>query len=109
MHMKGQVEERVKTERVKQLTEKAVQGKISYVDYWKERTVSAVVENSRAIRKSIASPVIHAVTENYLHVECPSPSFPCRPGDKISVVIKEACPESISSGKEIDCTGIVVH
>ena len=107
--MKGQVPERIKAERVSWLTEKAVEGKVSYVESWKGRTVSAIVENSRSLRNSRESGVIHAVTENYLHVECRVPdSRIFAPGSKVSIRIDGVLAESIGSGRELDCTGTVV-
>ncbi len=107
--MKGQVPERVKGERVRWLTEKAVSGKISYIEGWKGKNVSAVVENSRSLRNSPEKNIIHAVTENYLHVECPvKNSSDYVPGTSIRVQIENPCTDSIVSGKEIDCTGIVL-
>lgn len=108
--MKNQIPERIKGERVKWLTEKAVEGKIGYVNYWKGRTVSAIVENSRALRNSSEEKIIHAVTENFLHVECPvEDSREFVSGQKISVKIISPDEESIKGGKEVECRGVVVQ
>lgn len=100
--MKGQLPERVKGERVAWLTRKAVEGKISYVRQWEGRTLTAVVERSRNQREG----VLHAVTGNYLHVECPleGKAEPTG-GSLVSLVIGDCLAESIASGGELDCLG----
>ena len=113
MDMKPQIPERIKGERVKWLTDIAVKGKIEYINYWAGRNLSAVVENSRSLRitaplkKLPSSNVIHCVTENFLHVECPSVSDVV-PGSLIKVKITDVLADSIAAGKELDCTGIIV-
>ncbi len=101
-HMKGQVPERVKGERVAWLTQKAVEGKIAYARQWEGRTLTAVVEKSRSQKAG----VLHAVTGNYLHVECPleGKAEPAS-GSLVSLVIGDCLAESISSGGELDCLG----
>lgn len=100
--MKGQVPERVKVERVAWLTQKAVEGKINYTRQWKGRTLTAVVERSRSQKEG----VLHAVTGNYLHVECPleAKAEPAS-GSLVSLVIGDCLTESIASGGELDCLG----
>ncbi|MBR1911696.1 MAG: tRNA (N(6)-L-threonylcarbamoyladenosine(37)-C(2))-methylthiotransferase MtaB [Treponema sp.] len=111
MDMRPQIPERIKGERVKWLSDMAVKGKIDYVSYWKGRTLSAIVENSRALRTKGMSAdqinVIHCVTENFLHVECPLVSNTV-PGSRVKVTITECLADSIIAGKEIDCRGVIV-
>ncbi|MBP5157789.1 MAG: radical SAM protein [Treponema sp.] len=111
MSMKGQVPESVKGERVAWLTRKAVEGKISYAGQWEGRTLQAVVEHSR----SQGPGVLHAVTGNYLHVECPLPDGAGRGGEAngegpasgslVNLVIGRCLEDSIASGGELDCLG----
>ena len=109
MSMPGQVPDRIKDDRVLWLTKKAVDGKISYIERWRGETVSAVVENSRSLRIGPEKKVVHAVTENYLHVECPSENPDAfTPGSKVALKIGEPCVQSIESGREIDCLGTLV-
>ena len=76
---------------------------------WRGETVSAVVENSRSLRIGPEKKVVHAVTENYLHVECPSENPDAfMPGSKVALKIGEPCVQSIESGREIDCLGTLV-
>lgn len=109
--MKPMIPERIKGERVKWLTDIAVQGKIDYINYWRGRTVSAVVENSRALRKLVPPDtrrnVIHCVTENFIHVECPSVES-VSPGSIINVQLTDVLEDSIRAGKEIECRGMVI-
>lgn len=103
--MKGQVPERVKGERVAWLTRKAVEGKIAYVSQWEGRTLLAVVERSRSQKAG----VLHAVTGNYLHVECPlndeGDLSESASGSLVSLVIGSCLENSIASGDELDCLG----
>ncbi|MCR5762263.1 MAG: tRNA (N(6)-L-threonylcarbamoyladenosine(37)-C(2))-methylthiotransferase MtaB [Treponema sp.] len=109
--MRPQIPERIKGERVKWLTDIAVKGKIDYINYWSGRILSAVVENSRSLRRnalpSESRKVIHCVTENFLHVECPFVPEAV-PGSCVNVKVTEVLASSIAAGKELDCRGIVV-
>ena len=102
--MQGQVPERIKGERVAWLMQKAVEGKIAYVQQWKGRQLPAVVEKSRSQR----SGVLHAVTGNYLHVECPLDGWKGpvpESGSLVNITVGECLEQSITSGAELDCLG----
>ena len=102
--MPGQVPERVKGERVAWLMQKAIAGKISYVRQWEGRRLLAIVEKSR----TQAAGMLHAVTGNFLHVECPLDELSQEPpasGSLVSVTIGECLAASIASGAELDCLG----
>ena len=84
--------------------QKAVAGKIAYVQQWKGRKLPAVVEKSRSQR----SGVLHAVTGNYLHVECPLDGWKGpvpESGSLVSIIVGKCLVESIASGAELDCLG----
>ncbi len=102
--MKGQIPDRIKGERVSWLMAKAVEGKISYARQWKDHQLLAVVERSR----NQAADVLHAVTGNYLHVECPliglENEVP-KSGALVKLTIGDCLSESITSGGELDCLG----
>ena len=108
--MRPQIPERVKGERVKCLTDIAVQGKMDYIRYWTGRTLTAVVENSRALRRlsgqNLMQDIVHCVTSNFLHVECQSVQGAV-PGSLVNVKIGDVMEESISSGGEIECQGTI--
>ena len=110
--MKDQVSDEIKKQRVKWLTDYAVNNKIKYVNSCCQKEYSAVVENSRLLRKKGESGnIIHAVTENMLHVECPLPdesTSKIKSGDRITVRINECLSASISESQELDCTGIIM-
>ena len=110
--MKDQVSDEIKRQRVKWLTDYAINNKIKYVNSCCQKEYSAVVENSRLLRKKgDPSNVIHAVTENMLHVECPlteENKEKIKSGDRITVRIKECLSASISDSQELDCTGIIM-
>lgn len=108
--MKGQVQESIKGERVKWLTENAVNEKCAYIKSCSGKEYSAIVENSRAQRlenDSSKKRMLHAVTENYLHVQLvlPDDEQTVAPGTVIRVKITEALEENIRSGKEIEASG----
>lgn len=103
--MEGKIPERIKGERVQWLTQKAIEGKLQYIEQWKGRELDAVVENSRSQQKNC----VHAVTGNYLHVECPADDAEhYKPGSLIRLVIQDSLESSIRSGREIECTGVIV-
>lgn len=112
MEMKGQISEEVKKQRVKWLTDYAIQNKIKYVNSCRQKEYSAIVEKSRLLRKSIGyRNIIHAVTENMLHVECPLPDSltgKIKSGAKITVRIENCLFDSISNSQELDCTGSIM-
>jgi hypothetical protein len=68
------------------------------------------VENSRTLRRSEdgkAPTVLHCVSENFLHIECPL-NEPATPGSLIEVKIESVLEKNIKTGKEIDCRGTVL-
>ena len=109
--MDNQVPEEIKKQRVKWLTDNAVKNKIKYVESCRQKEYSAVVENSRLLRNSLNSKnVLHAVTENMLHVECPLPKegeTEIKTGDRIMVVVEACLYDSIMTFQELDCTGSI--
>ena len=100
--MKPQIAERIKGGRVKLLTELAVREKIAYIKGFAGRKLTAIVENSRALRCGIGTAeTFHAVTENFLHVRCKSATLP-EPGSLVRVRLTAPLEESIQSGGEVD-------
>lgn len=107
--MKPQVPENVKNERVRILTDYAVNGKINFIKSCISDTFAAVVENSRSIRLGLtASNVFHAVTDNFIHVEFTSGKF-IPQGSVVSVKIMQALEENIRSGKEIEARAVLAN
>lgn len=102
-NMDFQVPDNVKAERVRWLTDYAVCAKMRYISAWSGKTVEAVVEDSRTQNAG----TVHAVTENFLHVECPLPPGNEAPLPGTVANIKLLCAEEdlIRSGAEIDCLG----
>lgn len=105
--MRPQVPERVKGERVRWLTEAAVQGKLHYIEAFVGRTLPAVAERSRAQRVGGGQHSVHAVTENFLHVQCQA-SRPVEPGAAVSVRIEAPLEASVRAGRETDCLATLV-
>lgn len=105
--MKPQIPERVKGERVRWLTETAVQGKLHYIASFVGKTLPAVAERSRSQRVGGELHTVHAVTDNFLHVECRT-SAPVEPGSAVSVRIEAALEDSVRAGREIDCLAVLV-
>lgn len=103
--MKNQIPERIKDERVKWLTENAIQNKIDYISSFAKKRLEAVVENSRSQRlakeNDSEKKLLHAVTDNFIHVEFVSEGS-IAPGQKIFVKILNAKPEAIREGREVE-------
>lgn len=107
--MKGQIPERIKGERVKILTDIAVDGKCKYIEECIGTTHSAIVENSRAIRIGAnAGDTLHLVTDNFLHVQVLSNGRTYNPGSVVNVKIVKCLKDNIKSGMEIECLGEIV-
>lgn len=108
--MKPQVPERIKDERVRWLTDKAIEGKLKYIDYWKNKTLSAVVENPRSerLQNSSSSKLkqfkLHCVTDNFIHVEFISDKL-IESGSRINIQITDTLEDSIRNGKETEASG----
>ena len=107
--MRGQVPERIKDERVRWLTDFAINGKISYVNSWIGQSLDAIVENSRSQRiAAVPQNLIHAVSSNMLHIECRPQGLLPQPGSLVKIKVTGAAETSIRSGGDIDCTGLLV-
>ncbi len=111
--MKPQIPERIKDERVEWLTKKAVEGKLKYIDYWKNKKLSAVVENPRSERLAKYNDSkqtqykLHCVTDNFIHVEFIADKI-IPSGTRINVEITSECKESIIKGKETEAFGKIL-
>lgn len=112
--MKPAVPERVKGERVAWLTDYAVKGKTEYIASFAEGSpqcvpLSAIVENSRNQRAGAGMmiPVVHAVTSNFIHVECRT-SGAVAPGTEIKVKIIRPVLENIRNGAEIEAQAAIL-
>lgn len=103
--MTPKIPERIKGERVAWLTECAKREKIAYIESFKGKKISAIVENSRADRILLKKPsVIHAVTENFLHAEInvAKISESTKAGDEILIEVKEPLIQKIMVGSEAE-------
>lgn len=99
-----QIPEAIKKERVKILTNIAMQGKIAYSNQWHGKTLFAITENSNSKKKSAQK--LYAVTENFLHVECPLPDDSSIPfGSAVRVTIDATLEKAIFAGEETECIG----
>ena len=117
--MKGQVSQSVAGQRVKWLTQFAIQSKCSYISMWKGQVVSAITEHNRQDRKNSSvesidsttegsgtNQLTHAVTENFIHVELVG-SYP--QGTSIWVKITEPLLQRIQAGDECEASGEAVE
>ena len=112
-NMKPQIPERIKDERVKYLTSKAIEGKSDYITRCIGKDYDAIVENSRSQRMGLdEDSIIHCVTDNFLHVECKvndiRSSQLVLPGSLVRVKIENADMESILKGKETEAIGKIL-
>ena len=104
--MTPKIPERVKDERVLYLTERAVAGKINYINEWQNKTVSAIVESPKDDGN-----VLHVVTENFLHAECIVSSEQkkaLKGGMSVNVKVGNPKEDFIRAGKEIECSGEII-
>ena len=106
--MKPQIPERIKDERVKWLTQAAVDGKCAYIESFIGKEMDAIVENNRSQRLGREEgKTIHCVTGNFLHVQCSSEKeLPS--GSVIRIRITALDRASILGGKETEATGEIV-
>ncbi|AEE17165.1 MiaB-like tRNA modifying enzyme [Treponema brennaborense DSM 12168] len=119
--MKPVVPQSTAAHRVRRLTEFAIASKCAYISSYKGTVVSAITEQNRKDRKAafettaaddaggartVRSPVTHAVTSNFIHVELPG-SF--APGSRIAVRITDALPEHIRNGDECEASAEPVY
>jgi len=103
--MTPKIPERIKGERVAWLTEIAKKEKIAYIESFKGKKISAIVENSRADRILLKKAnVIHAVTENFLHAEINTARIKenIKAGDEILIEVKEPLIQKIMEGSEAE-------
>lgn len=103
--MKPTVPQSVTTQRIKKLTEFAIQSKCNYISLCSGKSVTAVTEFTRRDRAGNSKGMIHAVTANYLHVQLPG-AFP--QGSLIKVKICNALVENIKAGEDIEATAEAV-
>ncbi len=94
--MKPKVPERIKDERCAWLNEKALRGKINYINLFNGKCLNAIVERKRFARWT-------CVTENFLHAEFSSPLI-FEPGTEICVKIENPLEDNIKNGKETECS-----
>ncbi len=105
--MKMQIPERIKGERIKKLTDLAIKGKINYIQSLKNVEYNAIVEGMKH-----TNDYVHAVTDNFLHVECINAmwqnNLTYKQGDCIKIKLLDSDEESIKQGKEIEAKALIV-
>lgn len=103
--MKPTVPQSVTAERIKKLTEFAIQSKLNYISLCSGKTVTAITELNRSDRACGSKELSHGVTENFLHVQFYG-KYP--QGKLLKVKIDKALVESIKAGEEIEATAEAV-
>jgi len=108
--MKPVVPQAVATQRVKKLSEFAIQSKYDYISLWSGKILFAITESNRSdralsVKDSLPKSKTHAVTSNFLHVELPC-SIP--QGKLIKVRLGKPLLEHIQRGDEIEAIAELV-
>ncbi len=107
--MKQKVPQAVARRRVNQLSEFAVQNKITYINSYRGKIVRAVAETAKHPPVPAAdTAVVNAVTENFLHCTVKCRRNVPSPGEEICVRIVRPLEESIRSGAELDAEAEIV-
>lgn len=104
--MKPKVPQSVSGERAKKLSEWAFENKIKYINSFKGKTVSAVLETVKkpsVFQGDSGKSVFHAVTENFLHCEIISSEKAFKPGSAIQLKILGPIGLGAKKGGEVDC------
>ena len=112
---KPKIPEAVSGARVKELFNLAVKNKTEYINSLINTVRPAIAENIHGkITPGVLSEnpdrkIIHAVTDNFIHVEIPvKKDFQVKGGDFINVKIKEALIDEIVKGSEQEAYGEIV-
>lgn len=102
--LKNKVPQSVSGERAAQLTKWAISQKIEYIESFRGKKISAVVESIRnpSVKVMNASTTIyHAMTDNFIHCEIIT-NKKLELNKAVEIEITEALPDRISKGGEIE-------
>jgi len=110
--MKHKVPNELSGKRSKQLTEWAINNKITYVEKYVGKEVKAIVET---VRKPLVitagasqNMIYHAVTENFIHCEIKTDK-PLEVNKQVILKITKPLPERIIKGGEIEASAEIVE
>ena len=103
--MKPKIPQSVSGERARQLTELAIKNKVSYINGFAGKEVSAVVEKMSA-RLADATLRYHCMTENFIHCELES-DVELEPNSAVIVKIVAPLEDRIKKGGEIEARAIL--
>ncbi|MCI1208635.1 MAG: tRNA (N(6)-L-threonylcarbamoyladenosine(37)-C(2))-methylthiotransferase MtaB [Treponema sp.] len=111
--MKPRVPQLLAAQRVACLTDFARSSKIAYITSYTGVELEAVAEgthNPKILSDTASGTLVHAVTENFLHVQfkvCRGGEVP-HPGQTVRVRIETALPQNIRRGDEIEAAAVLV-
>lgn len=111
-NMKNKVPQSISGNRAKKITDFAINSKISYVNHFAGKELSAILET---VRKPLAlaagdkngSFIYHAVTENFIHCEIHTAES-LTVNKTVRIRIEKCLPERILKGGEIEALAIIV-
>lgn len=109
--LKNKIPQSVAKERVKQLSQWAVNQKIKYCEQFVGKKLPAILETVKrpvAVSKNNAEFVYHAVTENFLHCRIESKNQ-FAPSKKIEVKIEKVLSENIKKGGDLEVFAKIIE
>jgi len=104
---KNQVPDRIKDERVKWLTEAAIDGKYGFIESFIGKEEEAIAENNRSKRLNNSVSFISVVTDHYIHVKI-NTDKDIASGSTVKVRITGLDKESILKGRETEAFGELI-
>ena len=108
--MKPKVPQSISGERAGKITDFAIKSKISYVNQYAGKELSAILETVRkpvALSGNSGLMIYHAVTENFIHCEIKT-DRPLTVNKSVRLRIIKSLPERISKGGEIEALAEII-
>ena len=104
-NMKPKIPQSVSQKRAKALNAWAVQQKISYIESFKNKLLSAVIEKQQP-SSAAGKFVYNCMTENFIHCQVTSPE-PLKESKSYTIKITSILKDNIHKGGEIEATAIM--
>lgn len=110
--MKNKVPQSISGKRAEELNKIAINSKINFIDYWKNKKLTAILETSKntfTIQNQKKIYTYHAVTENFIHCQIQTEKELSELERKsINIKITTSLPEKIQKGGEIEASAELI-
>ena len=110
--MKNKVPQSISGKRAEELNKIAINSKINFIDYWKNKKLTAILETSKntfTIQNQEKIYTYHAVTENFIHCQIQTEKELSELERKsINIKITTSLPEKIQKGGEIEASAELI-